>query len=112
MSTERDRRIDEARRAIRAQKLRDPRRETAWQYQDRLAAAAVDALAAFNFPPTVPVDESVVALVRLPLGVAPMYDIATVLDKHLGPGLVFRTDTGIAGWAVIARPEHTNGSAS
>lgn len=44
MSAERSRRIDEARRAIRAQKPRDPRRETVWQYQDRLAAAAVDAL--------------------------------------------------------------------
>ncbi|MBQ9917385.1 MAG: hypothetical protein IJO71_09345 [Microbacterium sp.] len=68
--------------------------------------------AASNFPPTVPVDESVVALVRLPLGVTPMYDVAMTLDKHLGPGLVFRTDTGIQGWAVIARPEHADGSAS
>lgn len=67
--------------------------------------------AASNFPPTVPVDESVVALVRLPLGVTPMYDIASSLDRHLGPGLVFRTDTGIQGWAVIARPGPTDGSA-
>ncbi len=44
MSAERNRRVDAARRAIRAEKPRDARRETVWQYQDRLAAAAVDAL--------------------------------------------------------------------
>lgn len=64
--------------------------------------------AASVFPLTVPVDESVVALLRLPIGVTPMYEIVGAIDKHLGPGLVFRTDTGIQGWAVIARPEPTD----
>lgn len=44
MSTERNRRIDVGRRAIRGEKPYDQRRETHWQYQDRLAAAVVDAL--------------------------------------------------------------------
>ncbi len=61
--------------------------------------------AASSFPPAVPVDDTVVALIRLPVGLTPLHEIATVLDKHLGPGLVFRTDTGIQGWAVFARPD-------
>lgn len=44
--TGRNQRIDVARRAIRAEKPYDQKRETVWQYQDRLAAAAVDALTA------------------------------------------------------------------
>lgn len=44
MRSARNHRIDEGRRAIRAQKPYDVRRETVWQYQDRLAAAVVDAL--------------------------------------------------------------------
>lgn len=44
MSAERNRRIDAGREAIRAQKPYDKRRETVWQYQDRLAAAVVDAV--------------------------------------------------------------------
>lgn len=59
---------------------------------------------------TVSVDDSVVALIRLPVGITPLHDIATALDRHLGPGLVFRTDTGIHGWAVIARPVDASAS--
>jgi hypothetical protein len=44
MSAERDGRIDEGRRAIRSQRPYDVRRETVWQYHNRLAAAVVDAL--------------------------------------------------------------------
>jgi hypothetical protein len=65
--------------------------------------------AASNFPPHVPVDERVVALVRLPISVTAIYEVSTALDKHLGPDLVFRTDTGIQGWAVLARPATTEG---
>lgn len=55
--------------------------------------------------PEVPVDGRVVALVRLPVGVTALYEISMALDKHLGPDLVIRTDTGIAGWCVISKPE-------
>lgn len=69
-----------------------------------IAASVLWKTDASNFPPTVPVDESVVALVRLPVGLTMLHDVATALDTHLGPGLVFRTNTGIQGWAVIAKP--------
>jgi len=44
MNAERNRQIDIARRAIRGETRMDTRRETTWQYHDRLAAAVVDAL--------------------------------------------------------------------
>ncbi len=44
MTASRNQRVDVARRAIRGERPYDQRRETLWQYQDRLAAAAVDAL--------------------------------------------------------------------
>ena len=61
--------------------------------------------AASRFMPEVPVDDRVVALVRLPVGVTALYEISKALDKHLGPDLVIRTDTGIVGWCVISKPE-------
>lgn len=45
MSRTREREIDVARAAIRAEPPYDWRRETRWQYDNRLAAAARDALA-------------------------------------------------------------------
>ena len=45
MSGSREREIDVARAAIRAEAPFDRRRETQWQYDNRLAAAARDALA-------------------------------------------------------------------
>ena len=45
MSRSREREIDVARAAIRAEAPYDYRRETRWQYDNRLAAAARDALA-------------------------------------------------------------------
>ncbi|WP_314429610.1 hypothetical protein [Microbacterium lacticum] len=61
--------------------------------------------AASRFMLEVPVDGRVVALVRLPVGVTALYEISMALDKHLGPDLVIRTDTGIDGWCVISKPE-------
>ena len=46
MSRSREREIDMVRAAIRAEAPYDYRRETRWQYDNRLAAAARDALAA------------------------------------------------------------------
>ena len=54
---------------------------------------------------TVPVDDRVVALLRLPMAITPLYEITRVMTKHLGSNLIFRTDTGIDGWAVVSRPE-------
>lgn len=45
MSRSREREIDMVRAAIRAEAPYDYRRETRWQYDNRLAAAARDALA-------------------------------------------------------------------
>lgn len=45
MTRGREREIDVARAAIRAEAPYDRRRETRWQYDNRLAAAARDALA-------------------------------------------------------------------
>lgn len=61
--------------------------------------------AASSFPPEVPVDDQVVALVRLPVGVTALYEISKALDQHLGPDLVIRTDTGLGGWCVISKPQ-------
>lgn len=53
---------------------------------------------------TVPVDDRVVALVRLPVAITPLVDVTKALSAAYGPDLVFRTDTGLDGWAVISRP--------
>lgn len=57
---------------------------------------------------TLPVDESVVVMLRLPVSVTPLYELTKKLSAAYGEGLVVRTDTGIDGWLAIALPEPTD----
>lgn len=50
-------------------------------------------------------DESIVALLRLPVGVTELALIVDAINESYGPELVFRTDTGIEGWLFIARED-------
>lgn len=70
-----------------------------------IAASVLWKTHASNFPPVVPVDDTVVALIRMPVGITPLHEISMALNEHLGPDLVIRSDTGLHGWFVLARPE-------
>lgn len=61
--------------------------------------------AASRFPLAVPVDDRVVALLRLTVGLTALHEISKALDRCLGPDLVIRTDTGVDGWCVISKPQ-------
>lgn len=57
-----------------------------------------------EIPLSVPVDDSVVALLRLPVSVTPLYELTEKLAAAYGDDLVIRTDAGIEGWLTIAQP--------
>lgn len=56
-------------------------------------------------PLSLPVDDRVVALVRLPVSLTNLPKITAALVAEHGDDLVIRTDTGIAGWVVLSRPK-------
>lgn len=56
-------------------------------------------------PITLPVPPETVALLRMPLPLTALSDVIHGLQATYGDGLVVRTDTGIEGWMVIARPD-------
>lgn len=53
---------------------------------------------------TLPVPPETVALLRMPIPLGSLGPIVTGLKGTYGEGLVIRTDAGIEGWLVIARP--------
>lgn len=59
-----------------------------------------------------PVDDRVVVLVRLPLSIDALGELSEPLRKEFGDDLVIRTDTGIDGWLVYARPASADSDAS
>ena len=51
-----------------------------------------------------PVPAETVALLRMPIPLGSLGSVVTGLKGTYGEGLVIRTDAGIDGWLVIARP--------
>jgi hypothetical protein len=56
-------------------------------------------------PITLPTPPETVTLVRMPIALDVLAPIVEALTLAFGEGLVIRTDTGIDGWLVIARPK-------
>lgn len=54
---------------------------------------------------TLPVPPETVALLRMPIPLGSLGSVVAGLKGTYGEGLVIRTDAGIDGWLVIARPD-------
>jgi hypothetical protein len=65
-----------------------------WQAGARLGTA--DMSLRILLPPTT------VALLKLPVSIAPLAETTSALRKAYGDDIVIRTDTGISGWMVLA----------
>ena len=51
-----------------------------------------------------------VALLKLPIGITPLYEASQALQAAYGKDIVIRTDAGLHGWIVMARPTEGEGS--